>query len=84
MNREPCFLCGATTGDIRVSLVEWRDPPTSDIYTSGPRCVDRQFCRNRVEGQGLTWEVVDRTVPVVQPPPADPAEPTESISEAFA
>lgn len=86
MNREPCFLCGAVTGDIRVSLVEWKDPPTGAPFTSGPRCVDRQLCRNRVEGQGLAWEVVDKTVPVVaeilQPVVEEAVE--ASVSDAFA
>lgn len=86
MTREPCFLCGSVAGDIRVSLVEWRDPPTGAPFTSGPRCVDRQLCRDRVEGQGLTWEVLDHTIPVVaeilRPVVDEAAE--ASVADAFA
>jgi len=74
-----CVICG-NRGDVRLGLVEWREPVEGETWTSLPRCVDRQACRDRLEALGELWDLVDRTtgrvVVVVELPP-DPEPATE-------
>ena len=50
---EACLICGFE-GPTRFLLVCW-----STGFTAGPRCVDRDACRARVEASGETWDVAD-------------------------
>lgn len=57
MNAMSCALCGDTSPQVRVGLVEWIDPLEEQRFSAVPRCVDRKACRERVEASGEKWEV---------------------------
>jgi hypothetical protein len=54
-----CALCGRTAPDVKVCLVEWREPVENQRWSAVPRCANRKDCRARVEAQGEEWEVRD-------------------------
>ncbi len=75
-----CLLCGAETGEITVSLVEWREPIDARRWEHLPRCRDVEACWTRVTSVlGEDWPVNDgrpARAPVQpeqapEPPPAD-------------
>lgn len=54
-----CLLCGHESHDVRVGLVEWKDPVGSERFSSIPRCQNRRACRARLEAIGDEWPVWD-------------------------
>ena len=54
-----CALCGQTDYQVKVALVEWRDPVEGQRFSAVARCQDRVGCRRRVEESGQEWEVVE-------------------------
>lgn len=76
-----CALCGAKSDDLREvgSTTIW---PTRDgRWESGPRCVDRDGCRSRVETKGGPWPVADGTPATTATPSraTDAAPPDEPV-----
>lgn len=58
MNRESaCLLCGDINPDVRMALVEWRNPIANRRYEAIPRCADHEACRGRVLFNGEEWVV---------------------------
>ena len=53
-----CVLCGAVGPDVKVRLVEWREPIDGERFSAIPRCQDHKGCRIRVEARGDKWELV--------------------------
>ena len=43
-----CLLCGDSSGEVTVRLVEWREPIGNRIYEHLPRCVRVDDCWVRV------------------------------------
>lgn len=68
---DACLLCGITSADVHVRLVEWLEPVAGKRWSNVPRCDDRVACRARVEAHE-PWPVADRT-----PAPEKPAAPAE-------
>lgn len=78
-----CLLCGADSGEITVSLVEWREPIGTRRWQDVPRCRDVDACWSRVTGVlAEEWPVADgrpvrvpartpQPVPEPEPPPPD-------------
>jgi hypothetical protein len=57
-----CLLCGHDVSiDVRMALVEWREPVGREVWAHVPRCVDATACRLRVELLGEPWPVADGT-----------------------
>jgi hypothetical protein len=69
-----CLICGHDVSiDVRMALVEWREPVGREVWSHVPRCVDGVACRSRVELLGEPWPVADgtpdspRSVPAPEP-----------------
>ncbi len=84
MSRQACLLCGADTGEISMSLVEWAEPINGRRWESLPHCRDREACWSKVvHVLGEDWPVADgrprrapaasdpEPVQTAEPPPAD-------------
>lgn len=53
-----CLICGHTSRDVSVGLVEWRRPIDGRRFDALPRCQDKAACRERLEAIGDEWPVV--------------------------
>jgi len=69
-----CVLCGHDVAtEVRMAMVEWREPISKEIWSTVPRCIDRAACRQRVETVlREPWPVADGTPDSVIPPVGEP------------
>jgi len=56
---QACLLCGVEGPQIRIALVEWKEPEP-DRYSAIPRCSDVEGCRSRIEAEGETWPLTEK------------------------
>ena len=56
---QACLLCGVEGPQIRIALVEWKDPEP-ERFAAIPRCSDVAGCRSRVDAQGEPWPLVEK------------------------
>lgn len=58
-----CLLCGFEGRDptVTFAMVRWAKPIDGRTFEALPRCADHQGCRGRVEADGGTWELEDKT-----------------------
>lgn len=56
---QACLLCGVEGPQVRVALVEWKDPEP-DRFSAIPRCSDSEGCRSRVEAEHEPWPLVSK------------------------
>jgi hypothetical protein len=78
---DSCVLCGNDVGtEVRMQLVEWREPIGKEIWSHIPRCSDAIACRARVENVlGEPWPIDDDTP--ATPKPAAAVEPAADVEE---
>jgi hypothetical protein len=55
--RLACAICGDESHDVRMALIEWKQPIDGVRFDSVPRCADRAACRVRCEAMGEDWPV---------------------------
>lgn len=58
MTYQTCALCGLQGPQVRIRMVEWRDPEPKR-FEAIPACTDRAECRQRVEQLGDDWPLVE-------------------------
>lgn len=60
---QACALCGVEGPQVRIALVEWAVPDTSEgtrtRFSSIPRCTDIPDCKQRVQQLGDDWPLVE-------------------------
>lgn len=76
MRGDSCVICGHD-GDVRTGVVEWLEPQDGNVWTTLPRCHDRQACRDRLEAAGDVWPLRDHTRPSPKPMPPSEAPPAD-------
>lgn len=54
---QACLLCGVEGPQVRIALVEWRDPEP-ERFGCIPRCSDVEGCKARVASQNEPWPLV--------------------------
>lgn len=71
---DSCVLCGNDVAtEVRMAILEWREPIGKEIWAHVPRCTDVAACRARVENVlREPWPVKDGTPPSVLLPEPDP------------
>lgn len=55
---QACLLCGVEGPQVRISLVEWKQPEP-ERFSAIPRCSDVAGCRSRVDAQDEEWPIVE-------------------------
>jgi len=78
-----CVICGNDVAiEIRIALVEWREPVGKEIWSTIPRCVDVAACRARCEAIGEPWPIADGTpASVLTLPDEEPETPVAPSAE---
>lgn len=58
-----CLLCDFEGPDVTVAMVRFRpgQAPPGRLFDQMPRCKDHVACRRRVEADGITWPVDERS-----------------------
>ena len=56
---QACLICGIEGPQVRIALVEWRDPEPKR-FDAIPRCSDVASCKERVAAEGEPWPLVER------------------------